>query len=175
LFYDQPDLVQALGGGRYYKFLGLSHNLGTFTRADRLWDTARVEKNMDYVMGASMMVSRNFIKDTGLMNEEYFLYFEELDWATRGKKYRLAYARDSIVYHKEGGSTGFSSHWTKRSMAADYWGQRNRLVFTRNFYPLALPVVYLTLIVFMLRCLYRKQWDRAKMMLKLILGFKTVV
>ncbi len=33
-----------------------------------------------------MFVLREFIEDVGLMGEEYFLYFEELDWALRGKE-----------------------------------------------------------------------------------------
>lgn len=35
---------------------------------------------MDYVVGASMFVRKTFIEEVGYMSEDYFLYFEELDW-----------------------------------------------------------------------------------------------
>ena len=49
---------------------------------------------MEYVSGASMLASRAFLENVGLMEESYFLYFEELDWALRARgKFDLAYAR----------------------------------------------------------------------------------
>jgi len=36
------------------------------------------ENKIEYVIGASMLVSKDFIKDIGFMCEDYFLYFEEL-------------------------------------------------------------------------------------------------
>jgi len=44
-------------------------------------------------MGASMLVSKPFLRDVGLMSEDYFLFYEELDWATGRGRYALAYAR----------------------------------------------------------------------------------
>jgi hypothetical protein len=40
---------------------------------------------MDFVNGASMLVGREFLEAVGLMEESYFLYFEELDWAKRAR------------------------------------------------------------------------------------------
>ena len=63
-----------------------------------------------------MLVSRDFLDEVGLMDESYFLYYEETDWAMRGKeRYRLAYADDAVVYHKEGASIGSSHQRAKRS------------------------------------------------------------
>jgi GT2 family glycosyltransferase len=50
-----------------------------------------------------MLVSRSFLEDIGLIDESYFLYYEEMDWALWGRgRYRLAYADDAVVYHNEG-------------------------------------------------------------------------
>jgi GT2 family glycosyltransferase len=47
------------------------------------------------------------------MEESYFLYFEEHDWAARAKgKFDLGYANNSIIYHKEGRSIGVGTVWT---------------------------------------------------------------
>ena len=101
-----------------------------------------VERRMAYVVGASMLVSRQFVQTIGLMEESYFLYSEEIDWATRAKgSFLLAYAPASVVYHKEGGSTGAKSGARTRNPLVDYYGCRSRLVFTLRFVKLAVPTV----------------------------------
>ena len=130
-----------------------------------------IEEQMDYVVGASMLVSVDFLQEVGLMNEDYFLYFEEIDWAMRSSgRYCLCYAPDSYVYHKVGGSIGTSSHPASKSQLCDYYTLRNRLVFTRKYYSYALPAIYLGLCgAFGLRLLFG-QWQKARMVLALIFG-----
>ena len=36
-----------------------------------------------------MLISKDFLRDVGLMSEDYFLYCEEIDWAVRGKNASL--------------------------------------------------------------------------------------
>jgi GT2 family glycosyltransferase len=90
-----------------------------------------------------MMVTRRFLEDVGSMNETYFLYYEEIDWATRARRggFHLGYAPDAIVYHKEGGTIGSSANRTKRSLMSEYYLIRSRLLFTRKYYPYFLPSV----------------------------------
>ena len=78
-----------------------------------------------------------------MMDESYFLYYEEADWALRGKgRYRLAYANDAIVYHKEGASIGSSGRSAKRSPLSAFYLVRSRLQFTRKFFPWMMPSVF---------------------------------
>lgn len=42
--------------------------------------------DVDYVTGASMLIRRSMIEDVGLFPEEYFLYYEDVDWCTRGQR-----------------------------------------------------------------------------------------
>ena len=125
---------------------------------------------MNYVEGASMLVSRQFIEQIGLLCEDYFLYFEEVDWALRaGGRFKLGYAPNSVVYHKVGSSIGTSSHPARKSFTCDYFNIRNRILFTRRFYPRALPLIYLVLSSeILIRLLYGK-WERARMILGLML------
>ncbi len=130
---------------------------------------------MNYVEGASMLVSREFLEEVGLMCEDYFLYFEEIDWAIRASgRYSLAYAADSIIYHKVGASIGTSSNPTVKSFTCDYYNIRNRILFTKKYYPRALPTIYLFLLgTFILRVLLGK-WDRVSMVIGLMIGrYKT--
>ena len=103
---------------------------------------------MDYAVGASMLVTREFLSTVGLMSEEYFLYYEELDWALRAKHgFVIGYARESLVYHKAGASIGSSNTTSRRSLMSDYYLMRNRLVITRKFFPQYLLSVRLFMLV----------------------------
>jgi GT2 family glycosyltransferase len=171
LFYSKPVTVHALGGATYNRWLGSNRHLGLFLKYPLAVDEAAIEKRMKYVVGASMLVSRRLLEDVGLMCEDYFLYFEELDWATRaGGRYSLAYASGSVVYHKEGGSIGTGSDPMEKSFLSDYHSLRNRLIFTRKHHPMSLPTVWLGLFVALVNRLRRGQKDRARMILRLIRG-----
>jgi GT2 family glycosyltransferase len=147
LYYDHPAISQGLGGAVYNRWTGTNRHIGVLQPFDPCRAVDEVERKMDYVIGASMFVSKTMIKDTGLMCEDYFLYFEELDWALRARgQYTLAYAADSIVYHKEGRSAGTSFDVAQRGRQFDYYLTRNKLLVTRRFFPTALPTVCLGLI-----------------------------
>ena len=62
----------------------------------------------DYVDGSSFLISHECLKKTGLLSEDYFLYFEESDYCMHAKKngFSLAWATDSIIWHDIGSSTG---------------------------------------------------------------------
>jgi hypothetical protein len=171
LRYDAPDRVQARGGGWYCKWVGLPWHLGQLSGAGDTVDVNQVERRMNYVVGASLFVSRAFLEQVGLMCEDYFLFFEEADWALRSRgHFTLAYAAKSTVYHKVGRSVGTSSLPNRKSYTCDYYSLRNRLYFTRRFYPHALPVIYTSLAVGMLVRVFCGKWDRAAMIWKLLLG-----
>ena len=171
LLYHDRQWIQALGGGHYCRWIGLPWHYGRFSTWGTAINTKRAESWMNYVEGASMLVSRQFLDEVGLLCEDYFLYFEEADWAIRSEgRFKLAYAPDSIIYHKVGNSVGTSSNPAKMSYLSDYYNIRNRLLFTRRFYPAALPTVYLILFgAILLRIILWKP-DRAVMIFKLMCG-----
>jgi len=171
LFYEDPGRVQAFGGGNYCKWIGLPWHIGQLKRPDRQIDRAHSERWMNYVVGASLFISREFLDRVGLMGEDYFLFFEETDWAERSKKhFSLGYAPESVVYHKLGKSIGTSSDPRKKSLVCDFFALRNRLKFTRRYHPVALPTIYLGLCVaWLLRCLAGR-WDLARMIVDIVCG-----
>ena len=167
--YHDRNRIQALGGGHYCRWIGLPWHYGRFTQGDKDIDQMQAEAWMNYVEGASMLVSRQFLDEVGLLCEDYFLYFEEADWAIRAKgRFKLGYAAQSIVYHKVGGSIGTSSNPAKMSYTSDYFNIRNRLLFTRRFYPSALPTVRLVIFGAMLLRLCLGKWKRAAMVFRLL-------
>ncbi len=171
LHYEAPNRVQARGGGWYCKWVGLPWHLGQLGRAGDGVDAGRVERWMSYVVGASLFVSRPFLEQIGLMCEDYFLFFEETDWALRARgRFGLAYAHGSVVYHKIGQSIGTSSLPHRKSYTCDFYSVRNRLVFTRRYYPYALPAIYVSLAMAFLTRVLCGRWTRAAMISRLLRG-----
>lgn len=135
LYYDAPDTVQAYGAS-YSPLFGRGSHLGAETNRQTMPSTASVEDRLAYVVGASLLVTRACLEKAGLMDEGYFLYSEEIDWATRAKKhFRLAWARDSRVYHKEGASIGTSQRDRPSDVALHYLTSSS-LRFTMRYHPM---------------------------------------
>ena len=171
VYYHQPDKVQAFGGARYFPCLGVAMHIGRFRNHRHIVNELQIEKRMAYVMGASMFISRSFIKKIGLMSEDYFLYYEELDWALRAKKdFEHVYAQDSIVFHKAGSSIGSSNSSSQRSLLADYYLMSNRLKITENFFPHCLISVRMFLFFELCIRLLQGRFKKANMIWLLITG-----
>ena len=168
LSYDEPDQVQALGGVRYNKWIGTIDPIGEHQSFAGLSSFEAVEGQMSYVLGASMLVSRQFLGDVGLLSEEYFLYYEELDWVYRSRtRYSLAYAPKSLVYHKGGGTI----HSSKTSSATiDCLALRNRLYFTYKHAIVAFPSIWMTMVGVVLNRIRRGQMKRVFPIIRLMFG-----
>lgn len=171
LFYWHPDVVQVLGGAQFRRWTGTSRLLGSRAPASKAVDAKEIERRLDHLTGASMLVSRSFLEQVGLMDESYFLYYEETDWAMRGKdRYRLMYADDAVVYHKEGASIGSSHQRAKRSPLSSFFLVRSRLRFTRKFFPWALPSVLAYSVLVALRALFEGHREQASAMFSALRG-----
>lgn len=90
---------------------------------------------LDYITGASVVITRDFIDKAGLMPEDYFLYYEEVDWAFRRASLPLRVSEDMIVYHRGDTSIGSGDTTRRPSPCANYFNYRNRMRFTRRFMP----------------------------------------
>ena len=161
MFYHSPRVIQSIGG-QYNKWTAAVKHLGANELDHGQYDTGTGFQKADYPIGASLFVSLEFIRDVGLMNEEYFLYYEELDWVLRGKKkgWEMGLCPNSKIYHKEGATIGSNSNAVNKSALSDYYGLRNRIIFTRNYYPMHLFFVRLTFLVVIVNRIYRKQFNR---------------
>jgi GT2 family glycosyltransferase len=167
LYYDHPDTVQVRGGVRYDRWFATIQPLGEGRRADEAFDHAGIERSMSFPAGASMLVTRDFLGKVGLMSESYFLYCEELDWVTRAQgRFKLAYSPESVVYHKMGRSMATAAIDSPFDFT-DFYAHRNRLRYTRRFFPRGLPTVVLRTFVAALARLWRRQPRRAWALMRL--------
>lgn len=139
VYYHDPEKVQGIGVN-YCLATASGRQIFNGIVPASLPKNRRVEKKISYVIGASMMISRQFYHDIGPMNETYFLYFEEMDWAIRARGlYRCGWAPDSVVYHKEGGSIGTSTtDWP--SAVSVYYMSRGIILFYSYHAPALLPI-----------------------------------
>jgi N-acetylglucosaminyl-diphospho-decaprenol L-rhamnosyltransferase len=126
-------LVQAWGGLRWFPLLGRGRLLGYNQPADMMPDTAYIERRMACISGASMYVTRAYVEAIGMMDEEFFVYDEDVDWCQRRGAFRLGYAHDSVVRHIHGATAGASStHKASRSRFNIYLTERNRILLARK-------------------------------------------
>lgn len=81
-----------------------------------------------FASGCCMLIDVNTIKKYGFMDDNYFLYYEDVEYCYRLKKHGLdiIYVPTSIIYHKESVSTN------KKSLLYSYYFSRNRLTFIKD-------------------------------------------
>lgn len=172
LFYDKPDVIQAIGG-RFNIRTSRSKLIGTGELDTGTFDKEKI--SFDYVPGASMFVCRQFIEQVGFMNERYYLYYEEIDWAVRGKRkgWKMDYCRQSKVYHKQGVTTGKKLESKKMSLFILCLKSRNLLTFYRTYYPYLLPVAYVRLIYKSMKAFKGGNHEHGILILRIVLGKKT--
>ena len=151
VYAHDEDRVQCAGGASLSGLSGLTRFLCEGARRTGLAnvDAAAVEASLDYITGASLLLRRDVFEIAGFLPEEYFLYYEDAAYglSCRAKGLRLAWAPDSIVVHREGGSTGARGARNgappERPAWVDYLCLRNRIYLMRRFHPKTLPLALL--------------------------------
>jgi hypothetical protein len=89
---------------------------------------------VDWVAGASMLVRRQVFERVGLIDEAYFLYFEEVDFLLRAKRagFHTYYVPQSRVVHIAGASTGVTNEKQAPRRVPTYWFDSRRRYFLKN-------------------------------------------
>ncbi|MCW5912289.1 MAG: glycosyltransferase family 2 protein, partial [Cyclobacteriaceae bacterium] len=168
LFYNNPLFIQAVGG-KYNPWLGRVKEIGLGERDLGQFDNKPI--NFDYVVGASMFVRKKFIDSVGLMDEDLFIYFEELDWSIRAKKlgFKMGFCSASKVFHKVGASINAQN---KRSLLADFYFLRNRILITKKYFPNVIITLYPILILSILNKLRKGEFYKLRFLLYPLINSK---
>lgn len=163
IYHHDRKKLQGLGG-IYSPWFCQTKAYAAFGDSSIAVNEAEVESKIDYVIGASMLIKRAVLEEVGLLEESYFLYYEELDLAYRAKsKFRIGLSSNSIVYHKEGASIG-----SGKSVLSDYYSLRNRLLFTQKNNKPYMLTVWLGLFVSLLNRIRKKERNKAINVIKII-------
>ncbi|HDN25816.1 MAG TPA: glycosyltransferase family 2 protein [Thioploca sp.] len=141
--YYQRDTVQCAGGCRYLPLLTIFKPIfgGQLLSTVMLHDETI---KLDYVYGAAMFLKVDAMQNVGLLNDEYFLFYEELDYAQRLKRqgYEIGWCKNSLVYHKGSASVGSVREGNRDKLRlANYYENLSTLKYTANFYRYWLPLV----------------------------------
>jgi hypothetical protein len=136
---DPPDLIQ-IDGGTLDRRTGVTGNLNLGCRfAEAPVPSAT---DMAFITGASLVASRDFLDRAGPMPEDYFLYYEEVDWAMRRGDLPLAFCPAARVFHRGGTAIGSPTFARLASPFSLYFKHRARMRFVRRHLPASLTAAW---------------------------------
>lgn len=136
--YDRPDIIWSAGSKISWKFArGIQIGTGEIDKGQ--YDEP---KEVEYVTGSAFLIKKAVIDKIGLMDKNYFLYFEESDWTLRANRagYKSLYVPAAKVWHKVSQSGGGISKPTGL-----YYITRNRWIFMKKW---AKPSDYFIFIIY---------------------------
>jgi len=90
---------------------------------------------VDAISGAFFMVRREVVTSVGLLDEDYFMYAEDIDWAYRIKKsgYEIWFNPKASVLHKKKQSGRANTQRRRRIATEIYFHKSNWLFYKKNF------------------------------------------
>ena len=88
------------------------------------------EREITSAEGSCLLIRKEVFEKAGYYNDKYFIYFEDIDFSDRVRKYyKIYYEPKSKVYHK----TGAGLTWQDYSPFYYYYYSRNRLIYFSKF------------------------------------------
>jgi len=91
------------------------------THLDNFNENKNVTREVDWVGGAAMFVRRNVVDRVGMLDENFFLYFEDIDWCYRIKKHGYK------IVHLSGPSLTHVSYLEKKgTFLIPIWSQKKK-------------------------------------------------
>jgi GT2 family glycosyltransferase len=140
--------TQCAGGCKYYPFLTIFKPILAGKTLNEInekeIDPDKIK--LDYIAGAALFIRTEAIKKIGLLNEEYFLFYEELDYTQRLKKanFNIAWCKESVVIHKGSASVGNVRENNKEKIKnANYYENLSTLKYSKNFYPKTFWLIFI--------------------------------
>lgn len=123
-YYDHPEVIWSAGGAIDWRWgrtwmVGLDEpdrgQFGTEPRA------------VDFVTGCAMLVRREVMERVGLLDERFFLYYEEVEWCVRARRagFAVLHVPTARIWHK------IPADGRSDSPRVHYYMSRNRLLFLR--------------------------------------------
>jgi GT2 family glycosyltransferase len=121
LYFETPDRIWSAGGK--VNLFGYTSHLGKGQRMQ----SCRSPRYVDYVIGCAILIKREVFNKIGLLDSEYFYYFEDTDYCFRARKagYHSLYLPSPTCRHKT------KSEWITNPIQAYYY-MRNGCVFAKK-------------------------------------------
>ncbi|KAF0996457.1 glycosyltransferase family 2 protein [Geobacillus sp. TFV-3] len=159
--FDQPNQLQELGASINWNEFNIRPNYKGYIDDETIPELIEC----DYVPACSVMVRTEAIKKAGLMDESFFIYWDDIEWFYRMKLagYRIVANSRSKVWHKMGAAN-------KTNTFSTYYFWRNRINFFLNYLDDELLESFAKQIIketfqAVYMCNYNKQYNVAKTIL----------
>ncbi len=146
--FEAPHRVQAFGGAAFDPLLMTGRNIGDGATLQEMPDRRSVEARLAYPLGAAIALRKDYLSRAGYLDERYFLYYEEIDWARAGGAARRpVWASGAIVYHRYGAASksrrAGAGAPSQRSALSDYHMTRSRVLYAAKWRPPLAPLAML--------------------------------
>lgn len=142
-YFYRPDIIQYVGFTPINYYTGRNKCRGEFEKDTGQYDNLTGQTG--FAHGAAMMVKKEVVEKVGLMEVNFFLYYEEMDWCEKIRRagYQIWVEPRALIYHKESMTVG------KKSPLKEYFLTRNRILFIRkNASPFSIFIFFMFFLVF---------------------------
>ena len=162
-YYAHPKVIWFAGGSIRFP-TGTSLHKGDLEKDEGQYDEIM---EVDYITGCSLLIKKEVIAEVGLMDERFFLVFEEVDWNQRASEhgYKILYVPLSKIWHKVSARIGADSP------TSYYYIIRNSLLFTFKHRMMYIPTVTLNKLIVFASLLFHKRFTVALAVLSGLIDF----
>lgn len=137
MFYPDTDIIWYAGGRVDWNNLRAIH----YGLKEKVTDKYLNETVVDFASGCCMLIPKKVIEAVGLLPEEYFMYYEDMDYCikVKDKGFKIKYVPESVIYHcvsSSGGGDGspFTIEWQARSRRMFWKKYSSRFSFIQKKY-----------------------------------------
>lgn len=168
--FDEPQVIQTAGGslGQYW----MIGHLGQDQQDRGQFDTVR---DVEWISGCAILVRSALVNEIGMLDADYFLYWEEVEWCVRAREagWRICHVPQAKLWHK--GVKQYRNYHPKPYVT--YYTTRNHLYTLRKHrapwraYFAAFRQIFQTLLSWSLRPKWRAQREHRNAMWKGLVHF----
>ncbi|MHA7130737.1 glycosyltransferase family 2 protein [Algoriphagus namhaensis] len=118
-------------GGRWKAWLGRAVTLGDRTK---LLDYKLETSKLDWATGCALLISKEALEAVGPLDDNFFAYFEDVDWSLRIRKagFEIALCAAAKIYHEAGASSKKPGKEGVLSPRVFYFHSRNQFYLIRK-------------------------------------------
>lgn len=164
---ETPPRIQ-MDGGTLNRWTGVTGNAHLGLSPEAVKPPAA--SDLAFISGANMVASRRFYQQVGLMREDYFLYYEEVDWAMRRGDLPLVVANGFLVWHHAGTAIGSPTLERLASPFSFWFKYRSRMKFMWRFNPVGLPVAIAYATAKAVQLALKGAWPQVGALLRAVYG-----
>jgi hypothetical protein len=136
---EKKEQIQTSGDKIHYLGFGFCADYKKIASPENI---AKLNKDLTYGSGAALFIKSSLLKKIGFLDQDLFLYHEDLDLCLRARfqNYKIKLLPEAQLYHKY--KEGIPRHrW--------YWSERNRLLTLIKFYKWPTLILILPAALFM--------------------------